>query len=153
MSSSRHSGFLCLFHERFRCVWLLGWQGSVFCVSREDRLLKPLALECLAHPSGIVAKGDGSVVYVSETMANRVLRLVRRSNDVYHCRYLLARAFLVSYGLWGMLWIQWPSVCWGPVQSNLVYHSDVFARPCALLLSSAPRLGLTCLFQALRRWD
>ena len=53
--------------------------------AQEDRLLKPLALECLAHPSGICARGDGNVVYVAETMANRVLRFVRRSNDVYHC--------------------------------------------------------------------
>lgn len=59
-------------------------KGSVFCVSQEDRLLKPLALECLAHPAGIVARDDGCVIYVAETMANRVLRFVRRSNDVYH---------------------------------------------------------------------
>lgn len=49
-------------------------KGSVYCVSHEDQLLKPLALECLAHPSGIAASPDGSVVYVAETMANRILR-------------------------------------------------------------------------------
>lgn len=59
-------------------------KGSVFCVPPEDRLLKPLAFECLAHPAGIVSRGDGSVVYVAETMANRVLRFVRKANDVYY---------------------------------------------------------------------
>lgn len=60
-------------------------KGSVFCVSHEDQLLKPLALHCLAHPSGIVTSQDGSFVFVAETMANRVLRFVKRPNGVFHC--------------------------------------------------------------------
>ena len=59
-------------------------RGSVFCVKLEDQLLKPLALECLAYPSGIAASADGVLIYVAETMANRVLRFVKRPNGVYY---------------------------------------------------------------------
>mmetsp|Transcript_32593 Transcript_32593/g.103206 ORF Transcript_32593/g.103206 Transcript_32593/m.103206 type:complete len:168 (-) Transcript_32593:138-641(-) len=60
-------------------------KGSVFCVSSEDQLLKPLAVNCLAHPSGIAVSPDGSCVYVAETMANRILRFIRRPTGVYMC--------------------------------------------------------------------
>jgi aspartate beta-hydroxylase len=59
-------------------------KGSVFCVKVEDQLLKPLALECLAYPSGIAANAEGTIIYVSEMMTNRILRFVRRPNDVYY---------------------------------------------------------------------
>lgn len=53
-------------------------QGSVYSVSAETRILKPLALNCLAHPSGIAVSPDSSTVYVAEMLANRILRFVRR---------------------------------------------------------------------------
>ena len=59
-------------------------EGSVFCVKLEDQLLKPLALECLAYPSGIAVSADGCLIYVAETMANRILRFVRRPTGVYY---------------------------------------------------------------------
>mmetsp|Transcript_57397 Transcript_57397/g.92859 ORF Transcript_57397/g.92859 Transcript_57397/m.92859 type:complete len:213 (+) Transcript_57397:134-772(+) len=46
-------------------------KGSVFCVEVADQLLKPLALECLAHPSGVAVSPDGKVVFVAETIANQ----------------------------------------------------------------------------------
>jgi sugar lactone lactonase YvrE len=60
-------------------------KGSVFCVSTEDQLLKPLALECLAHPAGIAASKDGCTVYVAETMANRILRFIKGKTGVFLC--------------------------------------------------------------------
>jgi sugar lactone lactonase YvrE len=59
-------------------------KGSVFCVKLDDQLLKPLALECLAYPSGIAVSDDGCLIYVAETMANRILRFVKRPNGVYY---------------------------------------------------------------------
>jgi sugar lactone lactonase YvrE len=33
-------------------------KGSVFCISADGRLLQPLALSCLAHPSGVAVSPD-----------------------------------------------------------------------------------------------
>jgi sugar lactone lactonase YvrE len=58
-------------------------RGSVFCVTGDGQLLETMAYRCLARPSGLaVSQGDGAV-YVCETMANRVLRFVKRSG-VWH---------------------------------------------------------------------
>lgn len=58
-------------------------KGSVFCVEVADQLLKPLALECLAHPCGVAVSADGRLVYVAEMMANRILRFVKQKNGVF----------------------------------------------------------------------
>jgi len=59
-------------------------KGSVFCISPDGRLLQPLALQCLAHPSGLAVSPDEKAVYVCETMANRVLRFVQKPAGVFH---------------------------------------------------------------------
>lgn len=59
---------------------------QVFSV--EGILLQPLLLRCLAHPSGI-AVGPGDVLYVSETLANRVLRLVQKPRGIFQCRWVV----------------------------------------------------------------
>jgi sugar lactone lactonase YvrE len=53
-------------------------------VSPDGRLLQPLALQCLAHPSGLAVSPDEKAVYVCETMANRVLRFVQKPAGVFH---------------------------------------------------------------------
>ncbi|CAE7276682.1 gnl [Symbiodinium sp. KB8] len=57
--------------------------GSLFTI-RSDGLLRPLALECLAHPTGIAVSPGDKAVYVAETMANRILRLVADPSGVFH---------------------------------------------------------------------
>jgi sugar lactone lactonase YvrE len=60
--------------------------GSVFCISQsygDQQVLKPLALHCLAHPSGIAVSGDGNALYVSETMNNRILRFVQHPKGIW----------------------------------------------------------------------
>lgn len=60
-------------------------RGSVYCISPNPsggQVLRPLALECLAHPWGIAASSDA--VFVAETMRNRVLRLRARPNNAFH---------------------------------------------------------------------
>jgi len=59
-------------------------KGSVFIVDGPQQLLRPLAHECLAHPSGIALNSDQQIVYVSETMANRLLRFAQSPSGVYH---------------------------------------------------------------------
>merc|ERR1712070_249555 len=58
--------------------------GSVYVVDGPQQLLRPLAHECLAHPSGIALSPDHQVVYVAETMANRVLRFAQSTTGVFH---------------------------------------------------------------------
>jgi len=60
-------------------------RGSVFFISHDGQLLQPLALESLAHPSGLALAPDESTLYVTEMLANRVLRFVQRPAGVSHC--------------------------------------------------------------------
>jgi len=54
--------------------------GSVFCI--KNGVLFPLALNTLAHPTGIAA--FGSFVYVAEQSYNRVVRFYQEPEGVYH---------------------------------------------------------------------
>ena len=59
--------------------------GSCFCISQSygEQILKPLALNCLAHPSGIAMSADGNALYVAETFKNRVLRFVQHPKGIW----------------------------------------------------------------------
>jgi sugar lactone lactonase YvrE len=62
-------------------------KGSVYCVTGgASQMLKPLILGSLAYPTGLclAPAGTGEVLYVCETMANRVLRFVRQAT-AWHC--------------------------------------------------------------------
>jgi len=59
-------------------------QGSVFTISADGQLLQPLALECLAHPSGLAVSPLTNVLYVTEQLANRIVRFAQRPAGVYH---------------------------------------------------------------------
>ena len=56
----------------------------MYVVDGPQQLLRPLAHECLAHPAGLALSADQNVVYVAETMANRVLRFAQSPVGVYH---------------------------------------------------------------------
>jgi len=62
--------------------------GSVFCITQGPggQMLKPLALNCLAHPAGIALNGadGGRSLFVCETMANRLLRFFQQPTGVFH---------------------------------------------------------------------
>lgn len=51
-----------------------------------DRILVPIILNSLAHPTGICLSPDQMCIYVAETGRNRLLRLVqsRHSTNVFH---------------------------------------------------------------------
>ncbi len=57
--------------------------GSVFTVGT-DELLRPIAHECLAHPSGLALAPGDAALYVCETLANRLVRFVQKPQGVYH---------------------------------------------------------------------
>jgi len=59
-------------------------QGSLFVVDGPQQLLRPLAHECLAHPSGLALSADQQMVFVCETMANRILRFAQSPVGVFH---------------------------------------------------------------------
>ena len=40
----------------------------------DDQIIKPLALKCLAYPSALTLDKNNELLYVCETLANRVLK-------------------------------------------------------------------------------
>jgi len=61
-------------------------KGSLYLVSAVGRgaLLQPIVHQALAHPSGVCLSPDQKLLYVCETMRNRVLRAVQRPAGVWH---------------------------------------------------------------------
>lgn len=58
--------------------------GSVFAIDLGVSMLKPVIYNKLAYPSGLAISLEENVLYVSETYANRILRIVIHSSGVYH---------------------------------------------------------------------
>ena len=58
--------------------------GSVFAIDLGVSMLKPVIYNKLAYPSGLALSTDENVLYVAETYANRILRIVCHSSGVYH---------------------------------------------------------------------
>jgi hypothetical protein len=58
--------------------------GSVFAIDLSVSMLKPVIYNKLAYPSGLALSAEENVLYVAETYANRVLRIVCHSSGVYH---------------------------------------------------------------------
>ena len=50
----------------------------------------------MAHPSGVAVSPDGNVVYVAETMANRIVRFVKQKHGVFLSSELLRSGFRVQ---------------------------------------------------------
>ena len=62
-------------------------KGSVF-VRDDQGKVKPILLNCLAHPAGIALAPDGKSLYVAETFRNRVLKIVNGPNGNYYSSVL-----------------------------------------------------------------
>lgn len=58
--------------------------GSVFAIDLGVSMLKPIVYGKLAHPSGLALSPNENVLYIAETLANRILRVVIHSSGVYH---------------------------------------------------------------------
>ncbi|KAL4495585.1 hypothetical protein ABPG72_014054 [Tetrahymena utriculariae] len=59
-------------------------KGSVFMIDLEDKFVRPLALNCLAYPSGLALSTDEKILYVCETCKNRVLRFVLTPQGIFY---------------------------------------------------------------------
>lgn len=58
--------------------------GSIFAIDLTVSMLKPIVYGKLAHPSGVAMSPSENLLYVAETLNNRVLRVVVHSSGVYH---------------------------------------------------------------------
>lgn len=58
--------------------------GSVFAIDLSVSMLKPVIYNKLAYPSGLALSAEENVLYVAETYANRILRIVCHPSGVYH---------------------------------------------------------------------
>ncbi len=56
--------------------------GSVFVMSA--RVLRPIALRCLANPTGIALSPNDAALFVAEAAQNRVLRYTQKPPGVWH---------------------------------------------------------------------
>ena len=58
--------------------------GSIFAIDLGVSMLKPIVYGKLAHPCGLALSPQENVLYVAETLQNRILRVVIHSSGVYH---------------------------------------------------------------------
>jgi sugar lactone lactonase YvrE len=58
--------------------------GSIFAIDLGVSMLKPIIYGKLAHPSGLALNANENILYVAETLKNRILRVVLHSSGVYH---------------------------------------------------------------------
>ena len=58
--------------------------GSIFAIDLGVSMLKPIIYGKLAHPCGVALSPTENILYVAETLTNRVLRVVIHSSGVYH---------------------------------------------------------------------
>lgn len=59
-------------------------RGSVYCVNPKTGLLVPMCQNSLAHPCGVATSPDEKIIYVAETMMNRIIRLSQSPPGVFH---------------------------------------------------------------------
>lgn len=61
-------------------------KGSLFRIANTPvgQILLPIAYESLAYPWGVATSPDGKMLYVAETMSNRVIRYFQRPAEAYH---------------------------------------------------------------------
>ncbi len=58
--------------------------GSIYAIDLAVSMLKPIVYGKLAHPCGLALSPNENILYVAETLMNRVLRVVIHSSGVYH---------------------------------------------------------------------
>lgn len=58
--------------------------GSLFVIDLSVSMLKPIIFGKLAHPCGLALGLGENILYVAESLNNRILRVVCHSSGVYH---------------------------------------------------------------------
>jgi len=59
-------------------------KGSLYVMELDGQILRPLASNCLAYPTGLALSLNEKNIYVCETCSNRLLRFSLNSKGVYH---------------------------------------------------------------------
>ena len=59
-------------------------KGSLYAADLDLLVLKPIILNCLAHPSGLTFSNDEKVIFLAETLKNRILRIAHKPAGVPH---------------------------------------------------------------------
>ena len=67
----------------FGTTSLTSSNGSLYIMTLDDQNCRPVLLNCLAYPADVVSEENG-YIYLVETFANRVIRLIQGPNGVYH---------------------------------------------------------------------
>lgn len=63
-------------NENCKVNYFFYTKGSVYMYDLDNQQVKPLALNCLAYPSGLVMGLDEKSLFVCETCKNRVIRFI-----------------------------------------------------------------------------
>lgn len=58
--------------------------GSLYIIDLDSNIMRPLLYNCLSFPADVLYDSTRQYVYVAETMANRIIRLVQHPEGVYH---------------------------------------------------------------------
>lgn len=58
--------------------------GSIFAIDLSVSMLKPVIYNKLAYPCGLALNSEENILYVAETYANRILRIICHPSGVYH---------------------------------------------------------------------
>lgn len=58
--------------------------GSLYVIDLGVSMLKPVLQNCLAHPWGLAINADQNLIYVAETLRNRILRVVIHSSGAFY---------------------------------------------------------------------
>ncbi len=58
--------------------------GSVYYVDLENKIVKPLLINCLSYPSDICVDNEDGRIYITETYKNRILRIIQSPFGTYH---------------------------------------------------------------------
>ena len=58
--------------------------GSVYIIDLENKIVRPLLLNCLSYPSDICINNEEGKFYICETFKNRILRVVQNPFGTYH---------------------------------------------------------------------
>jgi sugar lactone lactonase YvrE len=103
-------------------------RGSVYCVA--NNMLKPIILDSLAYPTGLVLSPDSQLLFVCEMMTNRLLRFVKQA-ATWHCS--------VFYQFSGRVGPS--SICCAPDGTMYVGHKGVKGdTACVSVLNKAGKL-------------
>jgi len=59
-------------------------KGSIFIYDLNNGILRPILLNCLAHPSDIYYDSLNGILYICEMLNNRIIRVIQNPKGIFH---------------------------------------------------------------------